>query len=51
MYTNSENCRDCDHIFAEKFQKKILLDDKVIKHLGKDNVNHYGRKDLNDFLF
>lgn len=50
-YANSESCRDCDFIFAGKFSNKVLLDGKVVKHLGKDNVNHFGRKNMNDFLF
>jgi hypothetical protein len=49
-YENSMNCRDCDFIFHNKFPNKILLEGNVVKHLGKDNVNHFGRKNHNDFI-
>jgi hypothetical protein len=49
-YENSMNCRDCDFIFHNKFPNKLLLEGKVVKHLGKDNVNHFGRKNNNDFI-
>ena len=49
-YENSINCRDCDFIFHNKFPNKLLLEGKVLKHLGKDNVNHFGRKNNNDFI-
>uniref|UniRef100_A0A6C0HAK7 Glycosyltransferase 2-like domain-containing protein n=1 Tax=viral metagenome TaxID=1070528 RepID=A0A6C0HAK7_9ZZZZ len=43
-YENSENCRQCDSSFAFKFKQRMLLEGKIIKHLGKDNVNHFGRE-------
>jgi len=49
-YQNSENCRVCDYNFYSQFPNKQLLEgSKVIKHLGKDNVNHFCRKNLDDF--
>jgi hypothetical protein len=41
-YRDSKNCRECDANFAKLFKKKILLNGNIIKHLGKDNVNHFG---------
>lgn len=49
-YENSENCRQCDSSFASKFKQRMLLEGKIIKHLGKDNVNHFGRKNTDDFI-
>jgi hypothetical protein len=49
-YQDSENCRECDYVFFTKFPTNILFEGKVVKHLGKDNVNHFGRKNLDDFI-
>ena len=49
-YENSTNCRQCDSNFAFKFKERMLLEGKIIKHLGKDNVNHFGRKNTDDFI-
>jgi hypothetical protein len=51
-YNNSDSARQCDGDFARTFfGKKVLLDGKIVKHLGRDNVNHFGRKSLDDFIF
>ena len=50
-YEDSENCRKCDNVFSKKFPQRILLHELVLKHLGKDEVNHYGRKNHKDFIF
>jgi hypothetical protein len=50
-YNDSENCRVCDSHFADKFPLKLLFNNIFIKHLGKDNQNHFGRKNLDDFIF
>jgi len=49
LYNDSENCRVCDANFADFFPKKIMLPG-IIKHLGQDNVNHFGRMNRDDFL-
>lgn len=51
-YQNSDNCRVCDSEFSLQFnnRNKKLFTGKVIKHLGRDNVNHFGRKNLDDFV-
>jgi hypothetical protein len=51
LYRDSENCRVCDADFALFFPKQRMLEHTIIKHLGKDNVNHFGRTNNNDFLF
>lgn len=48
-YNNSQDCRDCDHHFAALFENKILLEG-IVKHLGRDNLNHFGRNNTNDFI-
>jgi hypothetical protein len=50
-YQDSENCRECDSVFMTRFPRRFLIEGKVIKHLGRDNVNHFGRKNQDDFLF
>lgn len=49
-YNSSESCRVCDANFADLFPKKIMLDGLIIKHLGRDNINHFGRKTRDDFI-
>jgi hypothetical protein len=49
-YEDSENCRQCDWDFCYKFPERILLEGIALKHLGRDNVNHFGRKNLDDFM-
>jgi hypothetical protein len=34
-----ENCKECDFMFSLLFPNKVLLEGKVIKHLGMDNDN------------
>jgi hypothetical protein len=50
-YHNSTNCRECDSIFSRLFDEKILLNSntKIVKHLGQDNKNHFGRETREDF--
>ena len=50
LYNHSENCRVCDANFADFFTHKKMRSDTIIKHLGRDNVNHFGRKSTDDFL-
>ena len=56
FYEDSFCCRDCDYKFCFAFEseKRILLDslaaDIVVKHLGRDGMNHYGRESLDDFV-
>lgn len=50
MYQESSNCRDCNFAFAHRFANKILLPGKI-QHLGKDIVNHLGRKSKEDFKY
>ena len=49
-YVNGDNCRHIDGEFCSKFPNRILLKGKVVKHLGKDNVNHFGRKSIDDYI-
>jgi hypothetical protein len=49
-YNDSDNCRVCDANFTDHFSKKIMMDGCIIKHLGRDNVNHFGRTSHDDFL-
>lgn len=49
-YQDSDNCRECDHYFSLQFPTKILFGAKLLKHLGRDGVNHFGRKNQDDFL-
>jgi hypothetical protein len=51
LYRDSENCRGCDWDFVSFFTKQQMLKHTIVKHLGKDNVNHFGRKNTNDFIF
>jgi hypothetical protein len=48
FYNKSYNCAKCDTLFKEQFEKKIYIDITVY-HLGKNNVNWNGRKDI-DFI-
>jgi len=41
-YENSENCGGCDNNFKDMFPNRIRLD-ITVKHLGRDNINWYGR--------
>jgi hypothetical protein len=49
-YKDSENCKDCDYDFQRHFIDKKIFTDMVVKHLGKPDVNHYGRDKLDDFI-
>ena len=50
LYNHSDSCRVCDANFADFFPVKKMLDETtIIKHLGRDNVNHFGRKSTDDF--
>ena len=50
-YQDSNNCRECDSSFRHLFSSFILIDGKIVKHLGRDNVNHFGRTNREDFIF
>lgn len=41
-YKDSRNCKQCDMDFLELFPRKKHLS-IIVKHLGKDDVNHDGR--------
>lgn len=48
FYNKSHNCAVCDLQFKKQFEKKSHIDITVY-HLGKNNVNWNGRKDI-DFI-
>lgn len=49
LYEDSYNCSNCDIIFLNYFNNKILIPDLIVGHLGKDTVNWNGRNDKEDF--
>jgi len=50
LYNHSDSCRVCDANFADFFTNKKMLYGTIIKHLGRDNINHFGRTSRDDFL-
>jgi hypothetical protein len=50
LYEDSDNCRNCDYNFWQNnFSKSILINNIILKHLGKEYVNHDGRT-TNNFI-
>lgn len=49
QYADSDSCRTCDANFTDIFPIKVLFGGIFIKHLGKDNQNHFGRTTINNF--
>lgn len=43
LYEESNNCSECDLIFLNHFKKLIIINDLVVKHLGKHGENWNGR--------
>ena len=44
LYKDSENCSQCDLDFIDLFKDKIIIDNLIVKHLGKARINWDGRK-------
>jgi len=49
VYNDSGDCSGCDAIFTGSFKKLKIIENLVVKHLGKACVNWKGRVSHNDF--
>jgi hypothetical protein len=49
VYNDSGDCSGCDAIFKGSFKKLNIIENLVVKHLGKACVNWKGRVSHNDF--